>query len=52
MSVIWIVKRCSFATIKLNVLHQNFRDGAQVLISTEVGGKGRNLQYCNAIVNL
>ena len=28
-----------------------FRDGAQVLISTEAGGEGRNLQFCNAIVN-
>ncbi|OAA83195.1 DEAD/DEAH box helicase [Clostridium ljungdahlii] len=28
-----------------------FREGAQVLISTEAGGEGRNLQFCNAIVN-
>ena len=28
-----------------------FRDGGQVLISTEAGGEGRNLQFCNAIVN-
>ncbi|WP_223869770.1 DEAD/DEAH box helicase [Paenibacillus sabuli] len=28
-----------------------FRDSAQVLVSTEVGGEGRNLQFCNALVN-
>lgn len=28
-----------------------FRDKAQVLISTESGGEGRNLQFCNAILN-
>lgn len=30
---------------------QRFRDDAQVLISTESGGEGRNLQFCNALVN-
>lgn len=28
-----------------------FRDNAQVLVSTEVGGEGRNLQFCNTMVN-
>ncbi|MTK11490.1 MAG: SWF/SNF helicase family protein, partial [Clostridiaceae bacterium] len=28
-----------------------FRKEAQVLISTEAGGEGRNLQFCNAILN-
>lgn len=28
-----------------------FRDGAKVLISTETGGEGRNLQFCNGLVN-
>ncbi|MBV4438626.1 DEAD/DEAH box helicase [Clostridium tyrobutyricum] len=28
-----------------------FRKEAQVLISTEAGGEGRNLQFCNAIIN-
>ncbi|MEW6448801.1 MAG: SNF2-related protein [Bacillota bacterium] len=28
-----------------------FRDEADVLISTEAGGEGRNLQFCNIIVN-
>lgn len=28
-----------------------FRDEADVLVSTEVGGEGRNLQFCNGMVN-
>ncbi|QDI92158.1 DEAD/DEAH box helicase [Salicibibacter halophilus] len=28
-----------------------FRDRAQVLVSTEVGGEGRNLQFCNTMIN-
>jgi SNF2 family DNA or RNA helicase len=28
-----------------------FREEADVLVSTEVGGEGRNLQFCNGIVN-
>ncbi len=28
-----------------------FKEKAQVLISTEVGGEGRNLQFCNGMVN-
>jgi len=28
-----------------------FRENAQVLVSTEVGGEGRNLQFCNGMVN-
>jgi len=28
-----------------------FREEANVLVSTEVGGEGRNLQFCNGIVN-
>ncbi len=28
-----------------------FRETAQVLVSTEAGGEGRNLQFCNCIVN-
>lgn len=30
---------------------QRFRDNHSVLISTESGGEGRNLQFCNALVN-
>lgn len=30
---------------------QHFREGAQVLISTEAGGEGRNLQFCHFLIN-
>jgi len=30
---------------------QSFRDDAEVLVSTESGGEGRNLQFCHAMVN-
>lgn len=30
---------------------QNFKDSADVLISTEAGGEGRNLQFCNVLIN-
>lgn len=29
----------------------NFKNEAQVLISTEAGGEGRNLQFCNGLIN-
>jgi len=29
----------------------HFRNEAQILISTEAGGEGRNLQFCNGIIN-
>lgn len=28
-----------------------FKGGADVLVSTEVGGEGRNLQFCNGMIN-
>ncbi len=30
---------------------ERFRDRARVLVSTDVGSEGRNLQFCNAVVN-
>lgn len=30
---------------------REFRDDAQVLVSTESGGEGRNLQFCNVMIN-
>ncbi|MGI8777509.1 MAG: DEAD/DEAH box helicase [Acidimicrobiales bacterium] len=30
---------------------QSFRDDAEVLVTTEAGGEGRNLQFCHAMVN-
>ena len=28
-----------------------FKDEAQILISTEAGGEGRNMQFCNILIN-
>jgi superfamily II DNA/RNA helicase len=28
-----------------------FRDGAKVLLATDVGGEGQNLQFCRTLVN-
>ncbi len=30
---------------------ERFRDDAQVLVSTEAGGEGRNLQFCRIVIN-
>ncbi len=30
---------------------ERFRDSAQVLVSTEAGGEGRNLQFCRIVIN-
>jgi SNF2 family DNA or RNA helicase len=30
---------------------EEFAGGNRVLVSTEIGGEGRNLQFCNAIIN-
>lgn len=30
---------------------RSFRDDAEVLVTTEAGGEGRNLQFCHAMVN-
>jgi SNF2 family DNA or RNA helicase len=30
---------------------ENFRQQAQVLVSTEAGGEGRNLQFCSIVIN-
>ena len=30
---------------------EEFQRDAQVLVSTEIGGEGRNLQFCNAVLN-
>jgi SNF2 family DNA or RNA helicase len=29
----------------------NFKENADILISTEAGGEGRNLQFCNVLIN-
>jgi hypothetical protein len=30
---------------------EKFRDEAEILVSTEAGGEGRNLQFCNVLIN-
>jgi SNF2 family DNA or RNA helicase len=30
---------------------EEFRQGAQILVSTEAGGEGRNLQFCRRVIN-
>jgi len=30
---------------------RSFREGGRVFLSTEAGGEGRNLQFCNTVVN-
>ncbi len=49
-----------FSTVSLNgslnmderqVVQRKFRDDAQVLISTDAGGEGLNLQFCHVIIN-
>ena len=34
-----------------NQVIKEFQDNAQVLVSTESGGEGRNLQFCNVMIN-
>lgn len=34
-----------------NAVIDSFRDDKQVLVSTESGGEGRNLQFCNVMIN-
>jgi len=34
-----------------NAAIEQFRDEAPVLVSTESGGEGRNLQFCNTLIN-
>jgi SNF2 family DNA or RNA helicase len=30
---------------------RNFQDGAEVMLCSEIGGEGRNLQFCSTMVN-
>ncbi|MBP1969736.1 SNF2 family DNA or RNA helicase [Virgibacillus natechei] len=43
--------RGGFKKGKKDWMRQLFRDHAQVLIATEAGGEGINLQFCNQMVN-
>lgn len=58
-----IVRALERANVSVAMLHggmrfrqkqeslQQFQSSARVLVSTDVGSEGRNLQFCNAIVN-
>lgn len=41
----------SMSTAEKNRSVENFAGENRVLVSTEIGGEGRNLQFCNAIIN-
>lgn len=41
----------SMSTAQKNRSVENFAGPSRVLVSTEIGGEGRNLQFCNAIIN-
>lgn len=43
--------RGGFKRSKKDWMKQLFKDNAQVLIATEAGGEGINLQFCNHIIN-
>src|SRR5690625_162981 len=43
--------RGGFKSGKKDWMRQLFRDHAQVLIATEAGGEGINLQFCNHLIN-
>ena len=38
-------------TIEREAAIQRFRDRARILVSTDAGGEGRNLQFCRRVVN-
>jgi SNF2 family DNA or RNA helicase len=41
----------TLTTREKNAAIEQFRGGVPVLVSTESGGEGRNLQFCNTIIN-
>ncbi len=41
----------SMSTAEKNRSIENFAGENRILVSTEIGGEGRNLQFCNAIIN-
>jgi superfamily II DNA or RNA helicase len=41
----------TLSTWEKNAAIENFRNEAPILISSESGGEGRNLQFCNTMVN-
>lgn len=47
----FVTFRGDMTTKDKNVAIESFRGGVPVLVSTESGGEGRNLQFCNTIIN-
>jgi len=43
--------RGTMPAIQKNTAIDRFRDDVPVLVSTESGGEGRNLQFCNTLIN-
>src|SRR4030043_2202663 len=41
----------ALSTEQKNAAIENFRNEAPILVSSESGGEGRNLQFCNTMVN-
>src|SRR4030043_1583069 len=41
----------ALSTEEKNAAIENFRNEAPILVSSESGGEGRNLQFCNTMVN-
>lgn len=46
-----VIFRGSLSRIEKDVAVQEFRRRAQVMISTEAGGEGRNFQFCRTVIN-
>lgn len=49
--VTYVTFRGDMTTKDKNVAIERFRGGVPVLVSMESGGEGRNLQFCNTIIN-
>jgi len=46
-----VIFKGTLATREKNAAIELFRDEVPVLVSTESGGEGRNLQFCNTMIN-
>ncbi|MBI5287146.1 MAG: DEAD/DEAH box helicase family protein [Deltaproteobacteria bacterium] len=46
-----VVFRGDMSTVEKDRAIRRFRDEVPILVSTESGGEGRNLQFCNTIIN-
>ena len=46
-----VIFKGALATREKNAVIEQFRNEVPVLVSTESGGEGRNLQFCNTMIN-